>query len=714
MPVQLNVRSNLNRRETADQFGQRLSERLQHANIVGNNELIALRRYVNSKADAAQIRVVNTTKNQDLAFRVKAFGHNKAYRQERTAETLKQLLTHAGIKPAVAHQVVNDALQEDGHYRTATARMIKDILNNPAVAKALLPPPNPRRVVSPLEIKPLQAPPFSPADAMDSLFKSPLEWRLFKGLDPSVKNLQTFEHVQGGKVEYRDLSHFKVFVRIKKDRVTGEAGLYDEFNDQFPNASKKHASPRIYLLQEVKNDQAQGPHLLVPRDELISNPAFFTKEFKVLATVVPAPGEDVDLAAAKAPGAVVQKELAQYEVGATHEVDQYDTTQKLDDFLAAQGLVTGHKLGSGTYGTVKNLSPDKATESPTHAVKYFTAKDSAILKPIDLKAVRGTGNNSEGYAAYLVKSSDPLWKQPHVIAPSHYLVGSPNRKKQGTNELQLIPIDQLKSAIRSNKEKGRAELKCYGLIMEKAAGQDIFNLISKNKLSPHQRKAAARSGLQTLRAFNQRGFVHRDVKPENLMFDGTDVSFIDTGTLFKIRKTNADMPNPDGVMDPSTANELRIKQLPTSNVGTTVYMHQELRRGKRYIGTQADLHAFGLVILQMEAPLVFNAIYKEQLQPMEKNKKSHLMPYDPSLFRQRLDKVIETAQANQLFETLDEANALQANIADKSHLANLGLQCLEKADTGLPGFSAASWADRQFSDDQYVQLLSHPALRQNP
>jgi hypothetical protein len=37
-----------------------------------------------------------------------------------------------------------------------------------------------------------------------------------------------------------------------------------------------------------------------------------------------------------------------------------------------------------------------------------------------------------------------------------------------------------------------------------------------------------------LRALKQRGFAHRDVKPVKLMFDGKDVSLIETGLLFKI------------------------------------------------------------------------------------------------------------------------------------------------------------------------------------
>jgi hypothetical protein len=49
-------------------------------------------------------------------------------------------------------------------------------------------------------------------------------------------------------------------------------------------------------------------------------------------------------------------------------------------------------------------------------------------------------------------------------------------------------------------------------------------------------------------------------------------------------------------------------------------------------------------------------------------------------------------------------------MANPQHLAHLGLQCLIKADTSIRDNSAARWADRQFADQQYAELLKHPAL----
>ena len=714
MPVQLNVSAAQRSSVRADQFGSHLGKQLSDANIDGKTKLNALRDYVDSKSGTAQIRVVNTTKNEDLAFRVKSWGHGKAYRQERTAETLKQLLTHAGVHQDVAASVVNRALQHNGDYRTATASMIQAILNDPEIASVLhtLPQPPARPVATPLAIKPLKAPVVSPGDVLASEFKNLRTFNLFKLNKPSARNLFVFVQPSGGKVQFRDLSQCDAHVLVRKGQVIGEDALYDEFGHLFPRAHPNPAPPRTYLLQERMNGQDSGPYLLVPRDDLIRNPEFSNKGFTVLATVVPAENEEADSEPVQAPRAFVAKGLDQYAVNespATFAVTSSSKTTILDDLLTAHGLMTGVDLGAGAFGSVKELG--SAAGSPTHVVKYFTQKGQ--LKPFDLAATRHRTQMNEGYAAYLATSRDPQWQQPHVIAPSHYVVGFPNPQKPGTHDLQLIPISELKNAVRSNALKGGTALKCYGLIMEKAPGQEITKQLETQLTNPSKRTQAVRSGLQTLRTLNTRGFVHRDIKPDNLLFDGKDVSFIDTGLLFKIKKTDADKPNAGAPIDEQTAEQLRLDELPDRKAGTPLYKHKDLTRGTGYIGTQADLHAFGLVVLRMEAPKVLEAmdgmlISKLVATTLAKND----LQADPALFRQRLVEVIGHAKSTKNADLLASAQTLQKNIDNPAHLANLGFQCLEKADTDKPEFTAARWANRQFSDAQYAQLLNHPAARQ--
>jgi serine/threonine protein kinase len=714
MPVQLNVRAPHRSDVNVENFGNQLGQQLRGTQIDGKTKLNALRDYVDSKSGTAKIRVVNTTKNEDLAFRVKSWGHGKAYRQERTAETLKQLLTHAGVHQDVASNVVNRVLQNNGTYRTATASMIKAILNDPEIASVLHPLPQPpaRPVVAPLAIKPLKAPPVSPGDVLASEFKNLQTFNLFKQVPPSARNLFVFVQPSGGKVEFRDLSQCDAHVLVRKGTVIGEDALYEEFGNLFPRAHQNPAPPRTYLLQERMDGQTTGPYLLVPREDLIRNPEFSNKAFTVLATLVPAENENSDSESVQAPRAFVAKGLDQYAVNesqATFAVTSSSKTTTLDDLLTAHGLMTGADLGAGTFGSVKELG--SAVGSPTHVVKYFTQKGQ--LKPLDLEAARHRTQMNEGYAAYLATSRDPQWQQPHVIAPSHYIVGFSNPQQPGSHDLQLIPISELKNAVRSNAHKGGSALKCYGLIMEKAPGQEITKQLETQLTDPSKRAQAARSGLQTLRTLNTRGFVHRDIKPDNLLFDGKDVSFIDTGMLFKIKKTDADKPNAGAPIDEQTAQQVRLNELPDNRMGTPLYKHKDLTRGTGYIGTQADLHAFGLVVLQMEEPKVLDAMIRMVVSKLSANTlaKNDLQA-DPAVFRQRLVELIGHAKSTKNTALLTSAQALQKNIDNPAHLANLGFQCLEKADTDTPEFTAARWADRQFSDAQYAQLLNHPAARQ--
>ncbi len=676
MPVQLQVSTQLRASENKQAFEAKLSRDLSQGNVDGKQKLNDLREYLKSKNDNAQIRVVNTTRNADLAFQFKSFGY-QAYRQERTAGALTQLLVHAGVNPEVARTVVDGVLKENGNYITATKGLVSSILNHEQIQDCLSTP------ATALALKSTAA---HDSDGMDHSPPSKLskkdifaliknEYAYAQNFERdhqySEKSLQAkFIHKTGCKAEFYTQKVPPV-ISIENGAMRNEAAIVSYDRRTAPEFRMTAAK---YLLRQTVDGQAVGKPFLVPRDDLLKNRKFENRNFEVLGVI-----------SSKSP------------------IDGITSIQQLDEFLNANGMQVGGQLGSGSFGSVKSVTtgPDNTQQ----VVKYFANKNNA-LRPVTLTSARSTAAYSEGYAAYLVKSRDQQWVKPHVVAPSHYLVGLPSANEDGSTELKLIATSDLKKVIRDNAEKGNGDLKCYGLVMDKAPGSEVGKIM--HKLKPVQKVTLTQSGLSTLRSLNSRGFVHRDIKPQNLTFDGQKLSFIDTGLLFKIRKTDADKGELQDGLDPIAADANRNAQLPSGTLGTWLYKHKELfPGGKQRIGTQADLHAMGLITLQIEDPYVFHEIFKQFSKEIKKNRTDN-MPLTPEKFLFLLDEIIKSTETKN--DIRQAATTLKTNMEDASHLANLGLQCLQMADTSNPGFSAAKWADRQFSDQHYAQLLNHPSL----
>jgi serine/threonine protein kinase len=748
MPVQLNIRTQTGATLDTNTFGNALKNQL--ASIDGRAKISELRTYVDGKTDNAQIRVVNTTKNKDLALRVKSWGHGTAYRQERTAETLKQLLSRAGVSAAVASRVVDDVLKPSGNHRIATAGLIKNILNDPEVVFALAPQPaSAEEPQPPIQVGAahIDAGPVNPLEKIRGEFKNP------KTLDMVQSNIQqgisstVFKHASGGNAEFRHLAKGDVMVAPSKGRLFGEDDLYLEFNQQNPKVQQQEGPPDKYLLQELVDGQAKGPVLFSSRKELLEQPQYQQKQFKVIATIkLEEAPQDLQAHALQQPEisekalieqaliepAVIEPALIEPDLAGPYPQQPVSEQaspiqpskvpytisinsrvpfdQAMDKFLKSQGLNTGKVLGEGAFGVVKLAGVGRGDES--FVAKYFTAGGKS--KPVKLSLNRDVNQVNEAYAAYLVKTKDEGWQPPKVVAPTHYIVGRPNPINRNATDLQLVPIAELKATIRENaKWPMSKDLSCYGLVMVKAPGEEVEKQLKDLSTNIGARAQMAKSGLESLRSLNQRGFMHRDIKPANLLFDGKDVSFIDTGMLFKVQKTAADQESTSGTIPKSEAEQLRTSKLPTKIAGTAKYLHPNVFKNHA-IGTQADLHAFGLVLLNAESPEVFNSLYSILFaNPND----TRTMPITPQHIRLRIDRLIDMTKASSdptLVNLHQSAKALKQNINNPNHPAHLAMLCLTKAATTQPGFSAANWANRKFSDSQFQELLEHPALSLAP
>ena len=120
----------------------------------------------------------------------------------------------------------------------------------------------------------------------------------------------------------------------------------------------------------------------------------------------------------------------------------------------------------------------------------------------------------------------------------------------------------------------------YYLVMEYVPGGDLKQRIQQGALPPEQALAILKQVASALGYAHKKGFVHRDVKPENVLFreDGTAVL-----ADFGIAK--------------ALGSGTRMTAVGMS-IGTPHYMSPEQARGKEVDG-RADLYSLGVVLYEM-------------------------------------------------------------------------------------------------------------------
>ena len=120
----------------------------------------------------------------------------------------------------------------------------------------------------------------------------------------------------------------------------------------------------------------------------------------------------------------------------------------------------------------------------------------------------------------------------------------------------------------------------YYLAMEYVSGGDLKQRIRQGELLPEQALAILKQVASALGYAHQKGFVHRDVKPENVLFreDGTAVL-----ADFGIAK--------------ALGSGTRMTAVGMS-IGTPHYMSPEQARGKDVDG-RSDLYSLGVVLYEM-------------------------------------------------------------------------------------------------------------------
>ncbi len=136
---------------------------------------------------------------------------------------------------------------------------------------------------------------------------------------------------------------------------------------------------------------------------------------------------------------------------------------------------------------------------------------------------------------------------------------------------------------------GRVEGGPLYLVMELCTGESVGDALADGVFAPGRALALTRQALQGVGFAHQHGFIHRDLKPDNLMLVGEPgrevVKILDFGLVKLVGLAAA---------------ELGEEKLTATGMvfGTPVYMAPEQALG-RHVDHRADLYALGLILFEM-------------------------------------------------------------------------------------------------------------------
>ena len=235
-----------------------------------------------------------------------------------------------------------------------------------------------------------------------------------------------------------------------------------------------------------------------------------------------------------------------------------ENDQALAEVLVARDFVTRHQLG-------RLREEFEAKKSSQHIPGY------------QIKKKLGSGAMATVFLAHQISLDRPVAIK---ILPKKF---SDNEKfierfyKEGRAAAKLNHVN-----IVGAYDVGRAGEHHY-FVMEYVDGETVFDLIERKKRIPE--KDAIEIVIQVARALehaHDRGFIHRDIKPKNIMFTKKGVVKL------------ADLGLARAVTDREAA-----KAEAGRAYGTPYYISPEQIRGELEIGPQADIYGLGATFYHM-------------------------------------------------------------------------------------------------------------------
>jgi serine/threonine protein kinase len=241
-------------------------------------------------------------------------------------------------------------------------------------------------------------------------------------------------------------------------------------------------------------------------------------------------------------------------------------------------------LGRGGFGTV--------VEATLNGVRGYALKDHAEPVRIRLDAPQDGGSSGNTSATAKLSRGPEVavsWMKgdvKNVIRPSAYLIVQTARSDRGDQTFHVVPGGKQFRSWAENHIKGLQETHMFEVkttLMPQVMGA---SLAENRELNNVQLAQSARKTFDALIGMAKHGFIHGDLKPDNIMEDG---QIIDTGNIQKVHKSN-----PTSVVGTNTPEYLLPNLVMEEQIGKV-----DSRLKPQSFGTfERDLYAFGLSYLE--------------------------------------------------------------------------------------------------------------------
>jgi serine/threonine-protein kinase len=212
------------------------------------------------------------------------------------------------------------------------------------------------------------------------------------------------------------------------------------------------------------------------------------------------------------------------------------------------------------------------------------------------------------------------------------------------------------------------------LVLEYVSGVTLADVLEDGPLEVPEALKVARQLARGLNAVHEKGIIHRDIKPKNVILSDIDGSakLVDFG-FAKIQVDRLSMVDPEEAF----AAEHRDLTLVGTVFGTVAYMAPEIVNGMDQLDPRADLYALGVTLYEMLSGVLpfqgannaelFQAISAAPPPPIEERAPGLEVPYAVEALVRKLLEKDPAARFQTAAELLQALEVVSAKVAEGAH-----------------------------------------------